>query len=261
MRRCTSVFSSLMVVIALATLAACGPSQEEQIATAQAEAFAQLEEGKASLDAKRQELVDARAALQAAIDEGAEDAADQIAELEANVGRLEGEVIGDSDTFSSAIVDFINADPPIEGEPLTESQLAGIRMKSGEDIIVAQEHIDKGGDYRRAIDIYSQALMVDPDNPDLQAALAAAEELRYLSQERFSQVSKGMTESEVREALGQPNLRNIREYPDRGVVAWFYPTTEAGDAAAVWFRPDKAGANTVYQVKYDAIKKGDEEGP
>ncbi len=69
-----------------------------------------------------------------------------------------------------------------------------------------------------------------------------------------------MTEAEVRAALGQPNLRNIREYPERNVVAWFYPTTEAGDAAAIWFRPNKAGDKIVYQTKYEAIKK-DEGGP
>ncbi len=255
MRRSTSVFSSLALTLALGLLAACGPSQEEQMAAAQAEAMAQLEQGKADLEAKRQELADAKAQLQAALEEGAEDAADQIAELEGNVERLRGEAGAMSDEFISGVVEFINADPPIEGEPLSENQLAGIRMKSAEDMIVAREHIDKGGDHRRAIDIYNQALMVDPDNPDLQAALAEAEEMRYMTQERFGQVSKGMTEDEVRALLGQPNLRNVRDYPERKVVAWFFPTTEEGDAAAVWFRANKAGENAVYQIKFEAIKK------
>ena len=262
MRRCTSVFSSLCVVLGLAVLVACGPSQEEQLAAAQAEALAQLEQGKAELDSLRKELADARSALKAAMEEEAEDAADRVAELEAEVERLRNEVTAKTDEFSSTLVDFINSDPPIEGEPLTESQLAGIRMKSAEDILVAREHIEKGGDHRRAIDIYNQALLVDPDNEDLKAALAEAEELRYMTEERFAAVSKGMTQDEARELLGQPNLRNIREYPERGgVVAWFYPTTEAGDAAAVWFRPNKAGDMTVYQLKFDAItKEGEEEG-
>ena len=257
MRRRTSVFSSVGLTLALVAFVACGPSQEEQMAAAQAEALAELEQGKTDLEAKRQELADAQAALQAAIDEGAEDAADQIAEMEGAVETLRGEMEAMSDDFSSKIVDFINSDPPIEGEPLSESQLAGIRMKSAEDLIVAREHIDKGGDYRRAIDIYNQAMLVDPDNAELQAALAEAEELRYMSAERFGQVSKGMTEDDVRGALGQPNLRNVRNYEDRGVTAWFYPTTEAGDAAAVWFREGK-----VYQVKFEAIVKetGEEAG-
>ncbi len=258
MRRSTSVFSSAGLTLALAALVACGPSQEEQLAAEQANAFAELEEAKAELDAKRRELADARTALAAAIDEGAEDAADQIAEMEAAVERMRSEIASKSDEFSSAIVDFINSDPPIEGEPLTESQLAGIRMKSSEDILVAKEHIEKGGDYRRAIDIYQQALQVDPDNAELKAALAEAEENRFVSEEKFSGVQKGMTQAQVRELLGQPNLRNIRDYPERKVSAWFYPTTEEGDAAGVWFRKNKAGDEIVYQIKFDAIQKEDQ---
>ncbi len=260
MRRCTGVFSSVGMALVLASLAACGPSQEEQLTAAQQEAFGQLEEAKAALDAKRQELADTRAALEAAIGEGAEGAADQIAELEASVKRLQGEIAAESDAFSSAIVDFINADPPIEGEPLTESQLAGIRMKSAEDILVAKEHIEKGGDYKRAIDIYTQALIVDPDNPALKTALAEAEQDRFLTQERFSQVQKGMTEAKVRELLGQPNLRNVRDYPERKVRAWFYPTSDEGDAAGVWFRANKAGDYVAYQTKFDAIEKNQNKG-
>lgn len=261
MWRKTSGYSTLCVILGLLGLVACGPSQEEQLAAAQAEALAALEESRDALQAKRQELADARAELEAAIDEGAEDAADQIAELEAKVAELQTQALEMSDAFNEEVVSFINNDPPIEGEPLTETQLAVIRMKSAEDMIVAQEHIDKGGDHKRAIDIYTQALIVDPDNEDLKAALAEAEELRYMSQERFSQVAKGMSEDEVRELLGQPNLRNIREYPERNVVAWFYPTTEEGDAAAVWFRANKAGDREVYQIKFEAIVKDQETGP
>ncbi len=259
MRRITSVFSVVSILLVLVGLAACGPSQEEQVATMKAEAVAGLEEAKAALYAKRQEVRDARAALEAAIDEGAEDAADQIAEMEAGLAQLQSDAATMSDEFNEAVVEFINSDPPIEGEPLSESQLAGIRMKSAEDVIVAQEHIDKGGDYRRAIEIYQQALMIDADNPDLEAALARAEELRYMTQERFSQVTKGMNEHEVRDLLGQPLLRNVRDYPERKVAAWFYPTTESGEAAAVWFRANKAGTKEVYQIKFEAIKKDGEE--
>lgn len=254
MRSITSVFAVACLVSMVALMVACGPSQEEQLATAQTEALTELQAGKDALDAKRQELADARAAL-AAVDDSAEDAEDQLAELDAAMGKLEGEVIGMSDDFATAIVDFINSDPPVEGEPLSETQLAVIRMKSSEDMVIAQEHIDKGGDYRRAIDIYNQALLVDPDNPDLQAAVTLAEELRFMSQDRFSQVEKGMTDEDVRALLGSPNLRNVREYADRNVTAWFYPTTEAGDASAVWFRPNKAGDNVVYQTKWEAIVK------
>lgn len=258
MRRTMSTFTAACIGLALLGLVACGPSQEEQAAAAQAEQLTQLEEGKAALDAKRQELADLQGEL-GAIDESEEGAADRQAELEGEISRLEGEVIDASEELSSAVVDFINADPPIEGEPLTESQQAGIRIKSAEDMVVAREHIDKGGDYRRAIDIYNQALQVDPDNPDLQAALAEAEELRWMTQERFSEVKKGMSTDEVRATLGQPNLRNVRDYPEREVTAWFYPTHENGAAAAVWFRAGKSGDQEVYQTKFEAIEGKSEE--
>ena len=132
MRRITSSMLAVCLVSMAGFLVACGPSEEERMAAEAAEALSGLEEAKAALDAKRQELADARAAL-AAVDPEAEDAADQIAELEAQQGTLEGEVIGMSDEFATAIVDFINADPPVEGEPLSETQAAVIRMKSAED--------------------------------------------------------------------------------------------------------------------------------
>ena len=64
----------------------------------------------------------------------------------------------------------------------------------------------------------------------------------------------------LRRVLGQVNLHNIREYADKDVVAWFYPTAEDGSAAAVWFQPNKnSGALEVYQIKFDAIKPGQAE--
>ena len=84
-----------------------------------------------------------------------------------------------------------------------------------------------------------------------------------MSEERFMAVEKGMGEVEVRSLLGQANLHNIRKYDDKDVVAWFYPTAEGGEAAAVWFRPDDAGALRVYQIKFQAVdpkKLAEEEG-
>ena len=63
---------------------------------------------------------------------------------------------------------------------------------------------------------------------------------------------KGMTEDEVREALGQPNLYNIKEYEDKNVTAWYYPTNEQGAAAAVFFRP-RQGTLKVYNTDFDAV--------
>ena len=75
-----------------------------------------------------------------------------------------------------------------------------------------------------------------------------------MSAERFEMAKKGMSESEVRAALGQVNLHNIKPFPDRKVVAWFYPTGDDGGAAAVWFREGKDETNEVYRLNYEEVK-------
>ena len=156
-------------------------------------------------------------------------------------------------SFNERLVAFINANPPIVGEPPTEQQRAAIRMKSDEDIEVANEYIVKGGDYRRAIKIYQDILVADPDNEALKAALASAEEMRFMTKERFATAKKGMSENEIRAALGPVNLRNVRHFDKENVTAWYYPKDERGAAAAVWFRPEKKGLRA-YQIQFDAIK-------
>jgi len=188
--------------------------------------------------------------------ESGEPAVDPAAQVE----QLEAEVVAMAEDLGTSVVDFINSDPPIQGEPFNEFQMFAIRLKSAEDMVVADEYISQGGDYRRAIRIYEDALLVDPDNGELQARLASSQELRYMTEERFALATKDMAQAQVREVLGQVNLRNIREYEDKGVIAWFYPTSETGEAAAVWFQPDKkTEVMTVYQVKFEAVKPGQSE--
>ena len=240
--------------------------------------WASLVEAKGQLDALRQEKAELEAMIEtaAAADEEAEEDAAEAAEGEgadeegealptaeemaAKLGTMEEEVVGKADEFMQGLVAYLNADPMIEGEAPTETQVAALRMKSSEDMVLAQEYIDKGGDYQRAMNIYQNSLMVDPDNEDLKAALEQAMIERYMSEERFAAAKKGMTQSEIRAVLGQVNLYNIREYEDRDVTAWFYPTAEGGFAAAVWFKENKrSGELEAYQLKYDAVSPETEE--
>ena len=86
-----------------------------------------------------------------------------------------------------------------------------------------------------------------------------------MTEERFAQVKKKMTRDEVREILGQVMLSNLREYPERGVIGWFY-RKEDGGAAAVYFREKRKGDDNwvVYDTNFNAVKQqvieGDEEG-
>lgn len=236
--------SKWMVIAAVALAIGCGGdgsgSGKLDTASRQAE-WTALEGLKQQLDAKRAELTSLRE--QAA---GGADVAAALATTNNEVTEL-------SDQLGSRLATYINADPPILGEPVSPGQLAALRMKSAEDIAIAKEFIDLGGDYRRALDIYNAALTVDPDNPALKAAIAEAEVKRFMSPERFATVSKGMSEAEVIAALGRPLARNIRDYPEKKVTAWFYPKSDNGEAAGVFFNAKKE----VYSTDFNAVKQAE----
>jgi len=262
------VLSSLIVIV-LASACSSGPKVDPEVEAA----WAALTEMKENVDGLRTELRELEAKMMAASEEeaegadaedaeepaegeGASEAMESAEEMAARAEVLAKKIAELADDFNSDLAAFLNApaNQIIEGEPLTERQAAAIGMKSSEDIELAAEYVEKGGDHRRAIDILRVALQLDPDNAAIQAALEEAQANRFLSEERFALAKKGMTQEEVRNALGQVNLRNIRQFEERGVVAWFYATEEGGPAAAVWFQKDKkSGKLKAYQLKYDAV--------
>jgi hypothetical protein len=138
---------------------------------------------------------------------------------------------------------------------MTERQETALRMRSDEEILAARDYIERGGDFRRAIEIYENALAVDPDNPRLKEELERARGMRYMTRERFLQAREGMTSDQVRTVLGQPNLLNIREYPDIQASAWFYPKDASGAAAAIWFKR-QGNRLEVYELDFDAVQAG-----
>ncbi|MFL6261173.1 MAG: hypothetical protein ACJ76Y_15850 [Thermoanaerobaculia bacterium] len=166
--------------------------------------------------------------------------------------RLQKETQALSGELNRRLAAYLNADPPVQGEPLSERQKAALRMKSDEEIHLARTWIEQGGDYQRAIDIYKEALLVDPENPRLREELTRAEARRYMTRETFAQARKGMEPDEVRRLLGAPNLNNVRSYPERGVTGWFYPRNAGGAAAAVWFHKED-GRMVVYLTDFDAL--------
>lgn len=174
----------------------------------------------------------------------------------ASAGKADPELVRETEAltleFNRRLVDLINADPPVQGKPASERQQAAIRMKSDEEIVLARQFIEQGGDYERAIDIYKEALAVDPGSSRLREELARAQARRYMTRETFGQVKEGMEQEEVRRLLGQPNLHSIRDYPDLGVVGWFYPKDASGAGAAVWFHKE-GGRATVYLLDFNAL--------
>ncbi len=241
-------------ILLLASVAACGPSEEERTATARAEAWAELEEAQAALNAKRSDLDQLRA--QAAAPGEGEDAEALAAQAEA----LDGEVGADGEAFSQKLVNYINEAEWDLGGELNEEQRAAFAMKSGEDMYLAQEYVVKGGDYRRAIEIVQRAQGVDPDNPDLAARIAEYEAARYVSVEQLAEVKRGMTEAEVESVLGKVFHSYVRNFPDENVFAWFYPKDPeqhgAGAAVGVFFREND---RKVYRTDPNAVEGKDED--
>ena len=237
-----------LFLLALALLAACGgPVEEDSEARTHAVAahaeWVWLKRARQELDAKRPELARAEAEARQA---GKDPAADPALQA------LTRDVDTRTDELRRRLLAFLNDNPPVVGAKPSGRTLEAIRMKSDEDILVASEHMRQGGDYRAAIDIYEAALAVDPDNPRLRQALERAQSLRYMTRERFDRVQEGMAADQVRALLGPPNVHDIREYPERGVTAWFYARDAKGAAAAVWFETKK-DHQVVYEVDFDAL--------
>ena len=272
-----ALFALTTLVFASLGLGACTPQEVVDPAAEQAAAdLAWLTENKPILDEKYEELAKVQAALEAPEGEapegeapegeGAEGAEGEEPlapeELEARATVLQSEIDSLNEDMATKVVSYLNnADIEINQAGMITSELApeqqlAIDVKIEADLRVAQEYIDKGGDYKRALEIYEGNKKLDPDHPALLAAIATAEDMRWMTEERFSAVKKKMTQDEVRELLGQVNPRNTEEYDDQGVVAWFY-RKEAGGAAGVFFKERNKGQGNwqVYNLDYEAIKQ------
>lgn len=247
----------------------CGPSDEERAAQARVAAWQAVETEHQALAAARAQLRD----LQARAKSGAAPAEGQTEEGQTAQGAsaaLEQEIAAASDavnaqieSFMPKLVAYINDDPVVVGEQPTAEQAAALRMKSDEDIELATEYMEQGGDYRRAIEILEKTAEADPNYPALEQKLARAREFRFTSKERFERIEKDMTQDAVRTVLGQVLHRNVREYAEQKAIAWFYPRDPEidgpGAAAAVFFKQNKAGAWLVYQTQWEAVKGGTRE--
>lgn len=246
--------AGVSVIVLFAALVACGPSEEERVSAARADAWAELLEDQAALNAKRDEL----AGLRAQIAAPGEDA--DVEALAGQAEALDSEVGTDGEAFATKLVNYINEAEWELGGEMTEEQRAAFAMKSSEDMYLAEEYVVKGGDYRRAVEILQRALGVDPDNADLQARLAEYQDARYVTAERLAEVKRGMSEGEVEALLGKVFHRNVREFDAENVFAWFYPKNPeehgAGAAAGVFFRE---GNKEVYRTDFDAVEGQAEE--
>ena len=271
MRRGRHLFALATLVPTVLAIAACGPA-EEQVDPATEAATADLtwiRENKPVLDAKREETAGLRARL--AGDEPEEGAPELVneetgepltdEEIQGRVTALDAEILEMEDELNAKVANFLNATGITPGEPLSPDQRLVMDIKVAEDVLIAREYIDKGGDYSRAIDIFNATLALDPDNETLQAELQRAEELRFMDEERFSQAKKGMTQDEVRALLGTVKNTNVQEFEDRGVIGWFYRKDDGGTAGIFFKERNKGNGDwVVYNTDFNLAERQVEGG-
>lgn len=260
---------AVCLVCVLGFFTACGEAEDAgAMAEAEAERAAQLEaieEADAELNAKAERIAEINAQLSPAPAEEGEEVealtAEERAALREELAAAKDEYYEAAFETGNLAAEFVNTSGLAEGEEMPEDVRRAIEIKSDADIAMAQEHIEKGGDYPKAISIYDTALLLDPENEKLLQAKEEAENARWMTEDRFTLAKEGMTEAEVRSTVGPPLTQNIQEYPDKQAKAWFYKKGEDGSAAAIYFRQKNDGPYLVYQTDFNAVKaRGAEEG-
>ena len=269
------IFAFGSVLLVLLALVACGGATEKEAVDPNAELWSDIESRRSTIDDLKKQLAESKAQLEATVappegEPAAEAAEGEPAEgepaegvagpeqIESRIADLESDIASKTDELYGKIIEYINNSGLVEGAELSPEQRRAFDWKADIDISYAQEYIDKGGDYKKAIDIYAQALMSDETNAKLLEAKERAETLRYMDEERFGQVKKGMTQAEVKDLLGTVKNTNVRDFAEKDRLGWFYPKSPeaGGGAAGVYFRqkPKDSGNWVVEITDYEAVK-------
>lgn len=252
------VLSFVMVLFAgTLMLSGCsgGPSEEEQAQAALGEQLAAIEQSYAELQTARDELAAAEARLVEL--EAMSDLDDeQQAELDALPARIEELAAGRDasfETLQNQLAEFLNV--ALNEFPQAPETERALEIYAKEGLLTAADVVVKAGDYSKAMDqlrsIQSYYEMVDLEPyPELEERIALYDDWRFITQERFDEIKKGMTKDEVREIAGVPYFQNIQVDEERGVETWLYKKREGG-GAAIYF---KTNNDKVYATNFEAIK-------
>jgi hypothetical protein len=245
-------------VIALGLLQGCqrGPSEDELKLAAFQEQFTNLKQKYDALVQTRADIADAKAALVEleAVPERqlTDEQKAQTEDLNAKLDELTSANETAFEDVQSLLADFLNVG--INDYPDSTETAQALTIYSDEAVLVARDMVAKAGDYRKAIDHlsnaegYFSAIGLEPPE-ELTATIAELDDWSFITQERFDQVTKGMTKEEVAATIGQVYFRNIQENPNKGVETWLYKKREGG-AAAIYF---KTKTGKVYDKRFDAV--------
>jgi hypothetical protein len=130
----------------------------------------------------------------------------------------------------NAFMDKVHEYHQRTGDPRAAALLAR------EKIILGDEYMSVLSRYEKAIDLYREALELQPGSTDAQQRIAMAGEKRFVSMTAFANVKTGMKEDAVQRLIGLPREDWIKQVVQNSRVysVWIYPKADAG-AAAIYF--------------------------
>ncbi|MHB0969692.1 MAG: tetratricopeptide repeat protein [Thermoanaerobaculia bacterium] len=122
------------------------------------------------------------------------------------------------------------------------------QLYSREKTRLADEYMNLLARYDKAINLYREAIAIDPANEEAHKKLALAEKRRFVAIDDFANVRPGMNEDEVRRIVGMPREDWIRQVVQKGRAysVWIYPKKDGG-ASAVYF-----DSGVVYHTNWNA---------
>ena len=249
----------LVLAVATGWMVGCssGPSEEE-LAFQKFQADAGLvQQANTELQKIREDIEAAKtqAAELEAIAESkrSEEQAAQLAELTAQIEELGKTSEEAYNNVQAQLADLLNTG--LNDYPEAPETATALKIYSDEALIVANDIVEKSGDYKKAMNHLTGAMGYYQDvglevYPALEERIAELDDWRFITKERYDAVKKGMTADEVKELVGIPYYANIQEDAQRGIETWLFKKREGG-AAAIYF---KMKTNKVYNKNFDAVK-------
>jgi outer membrane murein-binding lipoprotein Lpp len=245
----------LLAVIVLAGGCSSGPSEEELALAAMQEQAQAINTAYETLTQQRAELDAAETAI--AEIEGiskrsrTDEQNQQLEELTAKLPELQESIDTGYNDVQEKLADYLFL--ALNDFPEAPETQEGLRIYADEAIFNAEDTVTKSGNYNKGMETmitakeYYVAIGLEP-LPMLVDKIAEYEDWRFITKERFDQVKRNMTPDEVKEVVGVPYYKNIRENPNK-TITWIYGRREGGAAAITFNTKGK-----VYHTNFDAVK-------
>jgi outer membrane murein-binding lipoprotein Lpp len=244
----------LLAVIVVAGGCSSGPSEEELALAAMQEqaqaistAYETLTQQRADLEAAKTAVADIEGTSKRS---RTDEQNQQLEELTAKLPVLQESIDAGYNDVQEKLADFLYV--ALNDFPKAPETQEGLRIYAEEAILNAEDTVIKSGNYKKGMETmitakeYFVAIELEP-LAALVDKIAEYEDWRFITQERFDLVKKGMVPEKVKEVIGVPYYKNIRENQNK-TITWIYQRREGG-AAAITFNKGK-----VYHTKFDAVK-------